>query len=67
MTELEERILKAYEEQGNIVEVKTFFDEISTEDMTRSELELFCTFLAHEFMTKNPIIEVSLKLRENNG
>ena len=66
MTELEERILKAYEEQGNIVEVKTFFDEISTEDMTREELELFCTFLAHEFMAKNPIIEVSLKIKDEN-
>lgn len=66
MTELEERILKAYEEQGNIVEVKTFFDEISTEDMTRRELELFCTFLAHEFMGRNPVIEVSLKIKDES-
>ena len=65
MTELEEKILDAYEKQGNnIVGIRTYFDDVEIEDMTRAELELLCSFLSHEFMKRTPVIEVSLKIRE---
>ena len=64
MTELEEKIMDAYEEQGcNVVGMRTYFDEVEIGDMTREELELFCSFLSHELMQKNPIIEVSIKIK----
>jgi len=57
MTELEKKIIDAFETRGW---PSLSFCGISIKDMTRNELELLCILLGHESLQKAPIIEVSL-------
>lgn len=64
MTELKNSLIERLREIGCPV---LYFDGVCTTDMTKGELGLLCSWLGHQLLSKDSVIEISVKNENQNS